>query len=180
MADNSSLLRQLASRASNWHSTTGISQQMMARAIGMEPGNYSAFLKGKRGLGAESTYLLLKYVALPKREAVAKFSAPARSSKVVSFQSQGNRMYFDNDGWVPGLSGEDPYDPNSNDITDTPSADTTGPVWNQDLIDVLRETRGYHRQAVRAINSYIAKAKANAGITVPSGVSQKFTVANEL
>ena len=67
MADNSSLLRQLASRASNWHSTTGISQQMMARAIGMEPGNYSAFLKGKRGLGAESTYLLLKYVALPKK-----------------------------------------------------------------------------------------------------------------
>jgi hypothetical protein len=173
MADNSSLLRQLASRASNWHSTTGISQQMMARAIGMEPGNYSAFLKGKRGLGAESTYLLLKYVALPKRDAVAKFSAPARSSKVVSFQSKGNRMYFDNDGWVPGLSGTDPNDA-GNDITDTPSVDTSGPVWDQALIDTLREARGYHRQIVRTINDYINQAKVNAGITVPSGVAQKF------
>jgi hypothetical protein len=174
MADNSSLLRQLASRASNWHSTTGISQHVMARAIGMEPGNYSAFLKGRRGLGAESTYLLLKYIALPKKEAVTKFSAPTRSSKVVSFQSQGKRMYFDNSGWVPGLSGEDPYDPTGNGIDNTPDADTAGPVWDQALIDVLREARGYHRQSVRAINAYIAKAKANAGITVPTGVAQKF------
>jgi hypothetical protein len=82
-------------------------------------------------------------------------------------------MRLDN-GWVPGLSGDDPND--STDITNTPSnGAATGPIWDQDLIDVLRESRGYHRLAVKSINAYIAKAKANAGITTPSGVSQKFS-----
>ncbi len=62
----------------------------------------------------------------------------------------------------------------STGIDDTPSADTTGPVWDQNLIDTLREVRGYHRKAIRAVNQFIAQAKANAGITVPSGVAQKF------
>jgi hypothetical protein len=79
-----------------------------------------------------------------------------------------------NDGaWVPGLSGIDPA--GSGSIDETPDADTTGPVWDQDLIDSLRETRGLHRQAVRAINKYINQAKANAGIVTPSGVNQKFS-----
>jgi hypothetical protein len=71
------------------------------------------------------------------------------------------------------LSGTDPND--SGSINDTPDADTSGPIWDQDLIDTLRETRGYHRQAVKQINAYIAKAQANAGIVTPSGVSQKFS-----
>ena len=85
-------------------------------------------------------------------------------------------MRLDNEGWYPSEDGSGGQDPNDagNGIDNTPSADTTGPAWDQNLIDVLRETRGYHRKAVRAINDYINKAKANAGITTPTGVNQKF------
>jgi hypothetical protein len=86
------------------------------------------------------------------------------TSKIAHFQ--------ENDGWVPGV-GQDPNDA-GNDITASPSADNSGPVWDKDLIDTLREARSYHRKAIRAVNSFIARAKANAGITVPSGVAQKF------
>jgi hypothetical protein len=86
-------------------------------------------------------------------------------------------MHLQNDGWYPGADGagvgQDPNDGRT--IDNTPSADTSGPVWDQDLIDVLRETRGYHRQAVKAINQYINQAKVNAGIVTPSGVQQKFS-----
>ena len=88
-------------------------------------------------------------------------------------------MRLDNEGWYPGTgesgAGVDPYDPNSNTIDNIPSADTTGPAWDQDLIGVLREARGYHKLAYKAIGAYIAKAKANAGITTPTGVTQKFS-----
>lgn len=76
--------------------------------------------------------------------------------------------------WVPGLSGTDPAT-SSGSIDDAPDAVTSGPVSDQDLIDTLREARGYHRKAVKGINDYIAKAKANAGIVTPRGVSQKFS-----
>lgn len=68
-------------------------------------------------------------------------------------------MTLDNSGWYPG-----------NGINNTPDADTSN--WDQPLINMLRETRSYYRKAVRAINDYIAKAKANAGMT-PS-TAQKF------
>jgi hypothetical protein len=119
-------------------------------------------------------------LALPHAEVVAKFSTPAKSSKILNLQqsTQGRpaRMRLDaNDGaWVPGLSGIDPD--GSTDITDTPSdGAATGPVWDQDLIDTLRATRGFHRKAVRAINDYINRAKVNAGIATPTGVAQKFS-----
>jgi hypothetical protein len=169
MADNSSLLRQLASRARDWHTTTGISQSMMAHAIGMEDGNYSAFLAGKKGIGSEATCRLLKFVALPKREAIAKFSASTRSSKVVSFQSQGKRMYFDNDGWVSGTG----VDPNgTDDITSIVGAASEN-NYSPSTTDVLRQCRALHRKAIRAINDILQKASPNAqGSTPPT--SQKF------
>jgi hypothetical protein len=119
---------------------------------------------------------------LSHQDIEAKFSKPAKTSKILNLQesTQGTpaRMRLDN-GWYPGTDGSgagvDPYDPNSNGIDNAPDADTAGPVWNQDLIDVLREARGYHRLATKSINAYIAKAKANAGITTPTGVSQKFS-----
>jgi hypothetical protein len=86
-------------------------------------------------------------------------------------------MQLDNDGWYPGTddsgAGQDPNDGRT--IDDAPDAQTSGPVWDQSMIDVLRETRGYHRQAVKAINQYINAAKSNAGIVTPSGVQQKFS-----
>jgi hypothetical protein len=66
-----------------------------------------------------------------------------------------------NSGWYPGSdgsgAGQDPD--NGRSIDDAPNADTAGPVWDQALIDTLREARGYHRQACKAINEYINQAK---------------------
>jgi hypothetical protein len=107
MTDNS-LLQQLANRAKLYHARTGISQSQMAKEIGMADGNYSGFLSRKKGIGAEATCLLLKFTAMSKREAVAKFSKPAPTGTIMLLQEQGRRMTFDgkDDGsWVPGLSG---------------------------------------------------------------------------
>jgi hypothetical protein len=174
-----SLQAQLLARVPNFIANfPSITKADIARHRGIDEANFSAALNGRRGLGADAVLRLHRLMSLPRREVMAKFSASVRSSKITNFQQLGQKMQLDNEGWCPSEGnsggGVDPYNPNSNDVTDTPSADTTGPVWNQDLIDVLRETRGYHRKAVRAINGYIAKAKANAGIVIPNGVVQKF------
>ena len=172
----SPLLSQLANRAIKFHESSGISQSMMASAINMSEGNYSSFLRGNRGIGAESTCLLLKFTNMPKQQAIAKLTQSPITSQIMLLQQNGKRISLDrNDGaWVPGLSGSDPAT-NSGSIDDAPDADTSGPVWDQTLIDTLREARGYHRQAVKAINQYINQAKANAGIVTPTGVQQKFS-----
>lgn len=167
MTDNS-LLQQLANRAKAFHSNTGISQVQMAHAIGMADGNYSAFLSGRKGIGAEATCLLLKFTAMSKREAVAKFSKPAPTAKIMLLQEQGRRMTFDgkDDGsWVPGLSGEDPSNSAGNTIDD-PTDDT---------LDTLRRARAIHRKAIRAINDFINQAKINRqGSTPVPADAQKF------
>jgi hypothetical protein len=147
-----SLISQLANRARLFHQNTNISQSMMAKAIGMTEANYSSFLKKKRGLSAESTCLLLKFTNMPKQQAVAKLTESTITSQIMLLQRNGKRISLDkNDGaWVPGLSGQGPND--SGSIDEAPDADISGPVWDQSLIDTLRETRGYHRQEVKAIN----------------------------
>src|ERR1700730_6417186 len=174
MPDNS-LLQQLASRAKLFHANTGISQALMAKAIGLENGNYSAFLSGKRGIGAESTCLLLKFIGVPKREAIARFSKAAPKAKVMLLQEQGRRMRLANDGWYPGTggsgAGQDPNDGRT--IDDVPNADTES-NWDQALIDTLREVRGYHRKAIRSINQYIVQSKVNRDGSTP-GTAQRFS-----
>ena len=166
MSDTLSLLQQIANRTKKWHSTTGISQSTIAHAIGTDQSNYSAFLAGRRGLSAESTCQLLGFVALPKREAIARFSAPVRSSKVVSFQSQGNKMYFDNDGYVPGLSGTDPN--GTDDITSIVGAASEN-GYDPSTVEVLRQCRALHRKAIRSINAILQKASPNPqGSTPPT------------
>jgi hypothetical protein len=109
MADNSPFLSQLASRARLLHSETNISQSQMAAAIGMRDGNYS---------------LLLKYTNTPRQQAVATFSKPTRSSRIMELQENGKALRFDNSGWVPREGGTD--DPNgTTDITSTTDAITS-------------------------------------------------------
>jgi hypothetical protein len=172
-----SLIYQLAERAKLFHQNTNISQGLMAKAIGMTEANYSQFLRKKRGLSAESTCLSLKVINLSKQQAIAKFTQSPITSKVMLLQEKGLCMRFDNDGWYPGAdgagAGQDPNDGRT--IDDAPDAVTSGPVWDQNLIDVLRETRGYHRAACEAINQYINAVKASAGMVTPTSVQQKFS-----
>lgn len=170
MSDPCSLLNQLARRAKLWHSTTGISQSLMASACGLENGNYSAFLSGKKGIGSEATCLLLKYLAMPKRDVVAKFVQAPPTSKIMLLQEQGRHMHLANDGYVPGQSGFDPND--TGDITDVPDAASQN-GYDQATEDLLRQVRGYHRKAANLISDFINKAKANRdGSTPPT--AQKF------
>lgn len=169
----SSLVLQLAHRAKVFHQSTGISQSLMARAVDMTESNYSAFLNGKRGIGSESTCLLLKFTNMTRKQAIAQFTVPVRTSKVVAFQSQGRRMHFDNDGYVPGLSGTDPND-DGRDITDVPDAASQN-GYDQATEDVLRQVRGLHRKAIRAIDDLLVqKARPNPqGSTPPN--NQRFS-----
>jgi len=161
MADNSSLLQQLASRARHLHEQTGISQSQMAKAVGMADGNYSAFLNGRKGISAQATCLLLKYTGMTRPQAIAAFSKPVRSSKVMQLQEQGRRMRFDNDGFVPGLSGQDPNDA-GNTIDDTPDADTSMTV--EATVATLRQVRSIHRNIIKSINNFIANADVRSRI----------------
>jgi hypothetical protein len=125
MPDNSTLLEQLATHARAWHSNTGIPQTSIAKPIGMESSNYNSFLQGKKGLGAESTCLLLQFISMPKREVIAKFSKPASTSKILHFQQNNiKRMPLDNDGYVSGQSGADANDAGQS-IDETSDADTS-------------------------------------------------------
>jgi hypothetical protein len=66
------------------------------------------FFRAKKGFNAESTFLLLQFISMPKREVITKFSKPTATSKILRFQQNGlKRIRLDNDGWVAG-SGTDP------------------------------------------------------------------------
>jgi transcriptional regulator with XRE-family HTH domain len=166
MADTNSLLQQVASRARKLHDQTGISQSRMAAAIGMASGNYSAFLNGNRGIGAAATCLLLKYTNMPRAKAVAAFSKPIRSGRIMELQEQGRKIRLDDSGgsWVPGLSGRDIND-DGNSIDDP----------DDDTLDSLQRARAIHVKAINAIDKYIAvKAQVNRdGPTAPN--SQRFS-----
>jgi hypothetical protein len=176
----SNLLSQIADRTAAFLRHSEISQSRLCRHLQIRDSSLSQFLSGARGLQPETIIKLCQTLSLSHNDIATKFSAPVRSSKVLHLQesTQGNpaRMRLDaNDGaWVPGLSGEDPD--GSTDITNTADASTEGgPAWDQDLIDTLRTTRGFHRQAIKAINNSINRAKAANGIVTPTSVAQKFS-----
>jgi transcriptional regulator with XRE-family HTH domain len=165
MADNSLLIRHLASRARLLHDSAGISQSQMANAIGMAEGNYSNFLAGKRGISAGATCVLLKYTSMPTAQAIAAFSKPVRSSRIMELQEKGRRMHLDDDreGWVPGRT-SDPNDLD-NSIADP----------DDDTLDSLRRARAIHIKAIGAIDAYLVKAKANVNGTTPINSDQRFS-----
>ena len=154
MADSPSLIKQLSNRARLFHSNTNIPQSMIAKAIGTEQSNYSAFLAGNRGVSAESTCKLLNLMSLTKEQAVAKFYKPSPTSRIMLLQQNGQKMRMDDSGgsWVPGLVGVDPSIGGS--IIDPPD---DGPT-DADL-DMLRRVRRIHRQAIRLINNFSNTAK---------------------
>jgi hypothetical protein len=167
MPENSNLLKQLANRCKSFHSSTGINQTQMAKAVGLSDGNYSAFLAGRKGIGSEATCLLLKYTALSPRQAVAAFSKPVFSASVLHLQERGKHLRFNNPGRVAREGATD--DPNgTTDITGTSDAQREAV---ENLLSVLAELDELTRQAV--VGS-IQKAYPNPlGITPHNG--QRFS-----
>jgi transcriptional regulator with XRE-family HTH domain len=125
MPANSALLTQIANRAKSWHADSGISQSKLARAIGIAESNYSSFLAGRTGIGSEATYLLLKYTAMNPQQAVATFSKPVFSAKILNLQEKGQPLRFDNNSsWVPSENSTNDPARSGTDITSTPRART--------------------------------------------------------
>ena len=176
-----SLLKQLASRARDWHTNTGITQSAMAAALKMGDANYSKFLSAGRSIGAEATAAFCSStLKMGKRQAVATFTKPVLSSQILRLQEKGKAMQFDNgaiepyqgsigqfdssnSGWVPAEgSNSDPN--NHGDITSTPSAVT---ATVSDLTSVFQTLDHLTRKAV--IDSFVkAHAAANSSLLTRS------------
>jgi len=131
-----SLLKQLANRCRSFHSQIGITQTQMSKAVGMSDGNYSAFLAGNKGIGSEATCLLLKYTALSPQKAIATFSKPIFSAKILNLQENGRKLRFDNGGWTPKEGGAD--DPNG-------TRDISGSCDAKRCQQPARNPRGFRR-----------------------------------
>jgi len=138
----------------------------MAKAVGMEPSNYNAFLQGRKGLGAEATCLLLKFTAMTKGQAITAFSKPVLAGQILQLQERGKALTLDNSGWI-AQEGNAAADPNNSgsDITSTPKAITKQVA---DLVSVFQQLDYVTRKSV--IDSFVkAPAAAN---TLPT--SQRF------
>ena len=75
---DSTLLTQLANRAKLWHTTTGVSQSLTAKAINVPDGNYSAFLAGKRGIGARVYLPIAEIGSLTKAGSDSQIQRPGQ------------------------------------------------------------------------------------------------------
>ncbi len=158
-----------------------ITQAQIARYCGIGESNFSAAIARRRGLGANACLQLHTLLGLPRNEVIKKFSQPERKSHIVNFQRHGQSTHFDADSgssgsWVPGLigSGTDINSSIGNSI-DTPTARDLPDAddWISQTADVLRTCRGYHRKAIRVINSWLLSNKVNQGSTAPN--QQRFS-----
>jgi len=142
MSDNPfSLDAQVVARARQFLQSTNISQRWLAREIGADAGNFSAFLAGTKSLAVTKMAKLLQILGLDRMELQAKFNGPAVTARVEHFQSlNGKLMKLDDSGgyWV---SGDKSSGPDPSDSTDD----------EQGLLD---EIAGLHQQIIDKIKAY--------------------------
>jgi hypothetical protein len=141
MSDNPIPLdAQVVTRVRQFLQSTNISQRWLAREIGSDPGNFSAFLSGAKSLAATKMAKLLEILGLDRMQLQAKFSGPSVTARIEHFQSlDGKPMTLDASGgfWVPGQSGQDPNDDGTDD--------------EQALLDKIS---GLHQQIIDKIKAY--------------------------
>jgi plasmid maintenance system antidote protein VapI len=153
-----SLDAQVVARVRQFLQSTNISQRWLARQIGSDPGNFSAFLSGAKSLAATKMAKLLEILGLDRMQLQAKFS-PSVTARIEHFQSDGKPMKLDASSWVPGQSGTDPNDGAS--IIDDDDPDTTEAF-------LLKQIE-IHKAAIGAISDYLVKVKVNkTGSTEPA------------
>jgi plasmid maintenance system antidote protein VapI len=68
------LLSEIAERTRKFSAGTGVSLNKIAKLIGVETGNFSAFVNGRIGLSARSTVKLLQLLNLTKRQVEEKLA----------------------------------------------------------------------------------------------------------
>ena len=119
---NSSLLQQLLNRVRSFQENfPDISKAQIARHCGIDEGNFSNAIAGKRGISADSVIRLHTLFNLSKPDVLALFTKPALSSHIMRLQERGKPIRLANDGWVSREGGQD--DPsNTTDITETRKA----------------------------------------------------------
>jgi DNA transposition AAA+ family ATPase len=82
---------QVIARISQFLKSTNISQKRLAREIGSDPGNFSAYLAGTKGLAVTKMAKLLGILGMNQTQLVARFN-PAVTSIVAHYQSFDGKM----------------------------------------------------------------------------------------
>jgi plasmid maintenance system antidote protein VapI len=165
------LLSEIAERCRTFSAGTGVSLNKIAKLIGVETGNFSAFVNGRIGLSARSTVKLLQLLNLTKRQVEEKLAI--KPVTIAHFQ-QGGKQVAEQvrfaappvkqfDSWVPGLSGQDPN--GSTDITSTNEYPARS-VPDAAELEFLAGLAGLHRQIIDRIDNWQAQQKAQPN---PSG-----------
>jgi hypothetical protein len=102
LVNPNSLDGQVVARVRQFLQSTNISQRWLARQIGSDPGNFSAFLSGAKSLSVNKMAKLLEILGLDRTQLQAKFS-PSVTARIEHFQSlDGKPMKLNDSGWVPG------------------------------------------------------------------------------
>jgi transcriptional regulator with XRE-family HTH domain len=148
MAHPDPLLTQLANRVRSFSTGTDISLNQIAKLIGIDGSNFSAFMNGRAGLSATSVCRLIELLGTSKRQLEMKLTA--KPIQIRHFQSDGEPMKLDVGGaWEGG----------SDDPNNTTGIDNIGAPADDDTINVLRQVDDYHRQAREAIAAWFANAQ---------------------
>ena len=150
------LLKQLAERCRKFSAGTGISLNRMAKLIGTEPTNFSAFINGRVGLSAKSTIKLMQLLNASKAQLEAKLSA--KEIHLEHYQEEGRLMTLSSDGsgWV-AREGDSAADPNNRGGDITTVSSINGAPSDDELTDVLRQVNNLHKQALDILNAYTSK-----------------------
>jgi transcriptional regulator with XRE-family HTH domain len=160
------LLSEIAERTRTFSAGTGVSLNKIARMIGVEPGNFSAYMNERIGLSAKATVKLLQLLNLTKRQVEEKLAVKAVN--IAHLQKGGREVaetlrfaappakQFE---WVPGLSGQDPN--GSTDITSTITArdELNADDYLAQTIAMLRDQQQILRQADAHIEAWILNAQ---------------------
>jgi hypothetical protein len=126
----------------------------LSKILGVDAGNFNAFLSGCKTLSQERTTKLLQILNLNRMQLEAKFKPVA--VQLGHFQQNGELVRLSNGGWVAiEGAGDDPND--TSDITGTWTAN--GKPSGDDVIDCLRQVQDLHRSAIAAIDDYLSKTQ---------------------
>jgi hypothetical protein len=163
------------------HKHPDVTQKDVAEYLNLSQSFLSEIIGGKKNLNGLAAMKLSQFLEKP---------AAAADPTVRQFSFKGKKLtshlehirFGEDSGWYPGAdgsgAGQDPNDTVGRSIDDAPDAVTAGPgLWDQSLIDSLREARGYHRFICRAISSFIQNAKANRDGST-AATAQRFSTRN--